>query len=160
MKQLFRTSGHINGLVTRLTIGLVILPHGLQMLFGWFNGYGFDGTMNYFTQVEGLPWIVGLLVILLQSIGSMLILAGFGGRIMALGMIGLFIGMIVTSHVDHGFFMNWAGNQKGEGFEYHLLVIGLATNLLLSGSGRYSIDHAISKMSPVQTSQQWRQAPQ
>jgi putative oxidoreductase len=145
IKSIIQTNGHISGLIFRLTLGIVILPHGCQLLLGWFGGFGFQGTMQYFTQVEGLPWIVGLVVILLQSFGALFILFGFTTRLMALGMIGLFIGMILTSHLEYGFFMNWLGNQAGEGYEFHLLVIGLTLALLVNGSGKYSIDYLLTK---------------
>jgi len=48
-------------------------------------------------------------------------------------------------HLPNGFFMNWAGNQKGEGFEYHLLVIAMAAVLVWRGSGAWSADGALSK---------------
>ncbi|WP_407527816.1 DoxX family protein [Lacibacter sp. MH-610] len=144
-KTILFTNNHISGLILRLTLGLVILPHGLQLLLGWFGGYGFSGSMSYFTGAAGLPWIVAFLVIMLQSIGALLILAGAGARLMAFAYIIMFFGMIVTAHADYGFFMNWAGNQKGEGFEYHLLVMGLAVLLMLNGSGRFSFDYFMSK---------------
>lgn len=139
------TNDHVSGILLRLTLGLVILPHGLQLLLGWFGGYGFTGSMQYFTGVAGLPWLVSFLVIILQSIGAILILAGAGVRLMALSYIIMFIGMIVTAHSDYGFFMNWDGSQKGEGFEYHLLVIGLALLLMLNGAGKFSIDYLASR---------------
>ena len=134
-------------LLLRITFAVVVLPHGCQMLFGWFGGYGFSGTMQYFTQTEGLPWLVGFAVILLEFAGSLAILAGAATRFMALGMIGLFIGMIVTSHWNHGFFMNWSGSQAGEGFEYHLLVIGIAIALLIEGAGDWSVDARFTGLS-------------
>lgn len=149
MNWLFQSGDHIRGLITRLTLGIVILPHGLQMLFGWFGGYGFSGSMAYFTDTVGLPWIVGFLVILLQSLGSLLLIAGAAARPLALAIIFLFSGMIVTSHLDYGFFMNWYGAQKGEGFEYHLLVIGLALLLMVDGAGKYSIDYLLVKNNPI-----------
>jgi putative oxidoreductase len=149
MKQLsyfFKTDEHDSGLIARITLALVILPHGAQLAFGWFGGPGFGSAMNYFTQVEGLPWIVGFSVILLQVVGTLALLSGFMGRFFAGSMILMFIGMIITSHLHHGFFMNWFGNQEGEGFEYHLLVIGLATTVLMNGSGAFSIDSKLSKI--------------
>ena len=141
----YNTSSHISGLVLRLTLGVVLLPHGCQMLLGWFGGYGFTGSMNYLTGTEGLPWIVAFAVIMLQFFGSLAILLGLWGRFFSLAMIGLFAGMIVTSHWSHGFFMNWSGSQAGEGFEYHLLAIGLSVVLLLKGSGVLSIDALLTK---------------
>lgn len=142
---LFNSTAHYSGLIIRLTLALVILPHGTQMLFGWFGGYGFSGTMQYFTQVEQLPWVIGFMVILLQTFGVLFILLGIGSRILAFGITVMFLGMIVTSHYEHGFFMNWYGTQKGEGYEYHLLVIGLALALMVSGSGSYSVDRLLVK---------------
>lgn len=141
---LFQTTEHYHGLISRLTLGSVILAHGCQMLLGWFGGYGFAGTMNYLTQTEGLPWIVAFSVIMLQFFGAIALLLGFLGRFFALGMTGLFIGMILTSHLSHGLFMNWSGTQDGEGFEYHIIAIGLSLNLLFSGSGIYSVDRMLT----------------
>lgn len=137
---IFTTNSEITGLILRITLGIIIFPHGAQKLFGWFGGYGFSGTMGYLTGTVKLPYIVGASVILLESIGSLLLIAGFGTRIVALGFIGLMIGIILTSHIKNGFFMNWTGGQAGEGYEYHLLVIGLAFALLIEGAGRFSID--------------------
>jgi putative oxidoreductase len=147
MKQLLKfsqTDNHKAGLIYRLTLGIVLLPHGCQLMLGWFGGYGFSGSMNYLTTAAGLPWLIAFLVIFLQFFGSLLILAGFGSRLIAPAIVIMFVGMIVTSHLDNGFFMNWAGNQNGEGFEFHLLVIGLALALFINGSGKYSVDRFVS----------------
>ena len=148
MKQLsllYKTNGQQAGLVARIALAIVMLPHGCQLLFGWFGGFGFTGSMTYFTQVEGLPWIVGLMVILLQSVGPVLLLLGIMGRFLAFAMTMLFFGMVATSHWQHGFFMNWMGNQQGEGFEFHVLAIGLSLATLVNGSGAYSIDAVLTK---------------
>ncbi len=142
---ILHTENHVNGLLLRLTLGIVILPHGLQLLLGWFGGFGFNGSMQYFTGSVGLPWLVAFLVIVLQSLGALLILAGVATRVMAFSTMMLFTGMIVTAHLDHGFFMNWGGNQQGEGYEYHILVIGLALLLLINGGGKFSFDYFASK---------------
>ncbi len=133
-------------LITRLTIGIVIFPHGAQKLFGWFGGYGFTGTMKYFTGMQHLPWIVGLAVILLESIGSIALILGVATRFFALGFIGEFIGIIFTVHIRYGFFMNWSGiPHRPEGYEYHLLVIGLALATLITGGGKWSVDSKLFK---------------
>jgi len=137
---LFSTNGDLTGLIIRLTLGIILFPHGAQKMLGWFGGYGFSGTMGFFTGTVNLPYVVGLAVILLEFFGSIFLIAGVGTRIIALGVIGLMIGIILTTHLPYGFFMNWAGNQGGEGFEYHLLAIGLAVALLVEGGGKYSVD--------------------
>jgi putative oxidoreductase len=130
----------------RLAVGLVILPHGLQKLAGWFGGFGFKGTMNFFTETMGLPWLVGFLVIVIESFGALALILGFATRLAALGLIAVMAGAIITTHLPVGFFMNWFGNQEGEGFEFHLLVIAMALVLLLSGGGVWSADSYFSTL--------------
>ena len=144
MKRLFQTNNDYTGLFLRLTIGLVLFPHGAQKLLGWFGGYGFTGTMHFFTDTKGLPWLVGFLVIIIEFVGSLLLLLGVGSRILAAAVAVLSVGIIFTSHVQNGFFMNWFGNQQGEGYEYFLLLIGLSIALLINGSGKLSVDELLS----------------
>jgi putative oxidoreductase len=144
MKQkLFAANDDWTGLIARLTIGLVLFPHGAQKLLGIFGGYGFSGTMNFFAGTVHLPWIIGFLVIVIEFFGSLFLIAGCGSRIWSTLIIVLMIGIIVSSHVTNGFFMNWSGTNKGEGFEYHLLMIGLALSVLVNGSGKYSVDRGL-----------------
>ena len=140
---IFQTRNDFTGLIIRLTLGLVIFPHGAQKVLGLFGGYGFSGTMSYFTETLHLPWIVAFLVILIEFVGAISFLLGFASRIWGMLTIFLFIGIIFTAHLDNGFFMNWYGNQKGEGYEYHLLIIGLALALVANGSGKLSIDQKL-----------------
>ena len=132
-------------LITRLTIGLVLFPHGAQKMLGIFGGYGFNGTMGFFTGTLHLPWLIGFLVIIIEFIGSLSLIAGIGSRIWSAAIVILMVGIIFTSHIQNGFFINWLGNQKGEGYEYHLLVIGLSLATIVNGSGKYSLDEIISK---------------
>jgi len=122
-----------------------MFPHGAQKLFGWFGGFGFTNTMTYFTQTAGLPWIIAFLIIMGESLGSLGLILGFFTRLSALGLICIMVGAIITVHIPNGFFMNWFGKQAGEGFEYHLLVIGMSIPLLISGGGKYSVDVLINK---------------
>lgn len=150
MKQkILMTTNSWSPVVLRAMLALVIFPHGAQKLFGWFGGFGFEGTMNYFTTTVGLPWVIGFLVILFESVGTFLLLIGAGTRIMAFAYLLLATGILFTSHVQHGFFLNWYGNQAGEGYEYFLLWIAMALALLISGAGKYSIDRLLVKKVPV-----------
>lgn len=142
-KKIFNTKDSFAPLATRLMLGIVIFPHGAQKLFGWFGGYGFSGTMGFFTDTMGLPWLIAFLVIILESLGALALLAGFATRIVASLYLVLAIGIILTSHIQFGFFMNWFGSQQGEGYEYFLLWVGMAISLILSGGGKYSIDKMI-----------------
>jgi putative oxidoreductase len=147
MKKLLSTNPeNITALVARLALGLVLFPHGAQKLLGWFGGYGFSGTMGFFTGNVGLPWIVGLLVILIEYFGSLFIIFGFLTRLVAFGIIGMFIGVVLSRHIHNGFFMNWyAQANKGEGLEYFYLLFGLAIIILINGGGKASVDAAIIK---------------
>jgi putative oxidoreductase len=137
-------------LIARLALGLTIFSHGAQKLLGWFGGYGFSGTMGYFTTQAHLPYIIGLLVILIEFIGSLFLIFGFLSRVAALGFIGIYIGTVATIHAANGFFMNWNMEAaKGEGWEYFILLFALAIIVLISGGGKASIDAAITKESSI-----------
>lgn len=146
MKQeIFFDRNDWTGFILRLTVGAIIFPHGAQKMLGWFGGYGFTGTMNYFTDTVHLPWIIGFLVIIIEFFGSLFLLLGIASRIWAIFFIFLMIGIIFSSHISNGFFINWSGNNKGEGYEYHLLVIGLSIAILLNGSGKFSVNRFLVK---------------
>ncbi|MGV3636710.1 MAG: DoxX family protein [Flavobacteriales bacterium] len=140
---LYSTAPGWAGTLARIVLGLVMLPHGAQKLLGLFGGYGFKGTMDFFTGTLHLPYVVGLLVIITEFFGSLSLIIGLGGRFWAVAMAVLLVGIILTSHVSNGFFMNWFGNQAGEGFEFHLLAIGLALVVAVSGSGNWSVDRLL-----------------
>lgn len=143
-KKLLRTDDDWGAFLARLTLGLVFFPHGAQKILGWYGGLGFSGTYNAFTGM-GMPGAVAALVILGEFLGAIGLIAGLLGRVAAGGIAIIMVGAIVMVHGQHGFFMNWFGNQQGEGYEYHLLAIGLALIVLCKGSGRWSIDRALSK---------------
>jgi putative oxidoreductase len=133
-------------LIARLALGLTIFPHGAQKLLGWFGGYGFQGTMGFFTTQMHLPYIVGLLVILIEFFGSLFLIFGFLTRVSAFGFIAMFLGVVSTVHASNGFFMNWNMEaSKGEGWEYFILLFGLSLIALILGGGKASVDAAISK---------------
>lgn len=142
MKQFFLQTNKQNraAFIARLTLAIILFPHGAQKLLGWYGGYGFTNTMAFFTDVKHLPYIIGLLVILIEFFGAIALLFGFATRLWSALIIAVMVGIIFSSHVEYGFFINWGGSQQGEGFEYHLLVIGLALSLVFSGGGRLSLD--------------------
>ncbi len=143
MKQLiFATNGSTSPLLLRLFLAIVLFPHGAQKLLGWFGGYGFEGTMNFFTQSEGLPWIVGFLVILIEFVAPFALVLGFATRLWSIAIFFLMLGIVITKHSQY-FFMNWFGSQPTEGMEYFLLMLGMSSSLIISGSGKYSIDKAL-----------------
>ncbi len=126
-------------LFLRVALGVMMFPHGAQKLLGWFGGYGFTGSMGYFTGTVGTPWIVGLLVILGEFFGSLMLIAGLGTRFAAASLVLIMLGAAWQLR-GNGFFMNWFGQQKGEGIELFLLAIGMALALVVLGGGRWSAD--------------------
>ena len=143
---------NISLLVMRLTLGGVIFAHGAQKLFGWFGGYGFEGTMGYFTETVGLPAAIGFLVILGESFGALALALGLFTRFMAGSIFAIMFGAMVLDHAHHGFFMDWFRNQKGEGIEFDILTFGLSFALICNGGGAYSIDSLLSKLKGVRYS--------
>jgi putative oxidoreductase len=137
-------------LLVRLILAIVVGAHGAQKLFGWFGGYGYEGTMNFFTDFIGLPYFMGLLIILAESAGMIFLALGFLSRFISAALIVIMAGAIVTTHMQHGFFMNWSGASAGEGFEFHLLIIAQAGVLLLNGAGALSVDSWIKLKSKSQ----------
>jgi len=145
MRTLFQTDEAWSSLILRVMLGIVILPHGAQKLLGLFGGFGFDGTMGFFTQQMHLPAVIAFLLIIGESFGSLGLIMGFLTRFTAASYMLIMLGAITMVHWPNGFFMNWFGKQAGEGFEYHLLGIGMSLALLIAGGGKWSVDGAIAK---------------
>jgi putative oxidoreductase len=149
MKRFLMTDeGNTVLLVQRLVLALVMLPHGAQKLLGWFGGYGFSGTMGFFTGTMHIPAPLALLVILGEFFGPLLLALGLLSRLASLGLTAIMLGAIFMSHAQYGFFMNWFGNQQGEGFEFHLLVLALSVPLLIWGGGKASLDGVLARKAP------------
>ncbi len=144
-KRLIATDDGWAPLLLRLTLGVVMFAHGAQKMLGWFGGNGFEATMGYMTGQMGLPAVIVFLVIMIEFFGSLALIAGVLARLAALGIGVEMLGAIATVHAQNGFFMNWTGQQAGEGFEYHILVLGIVAALLVLGAGRWSIDRALSR---------------
>jgi putative oxidoreductase len=131
--------------IARLVLGGVMFAHGAQKLLGWFGGYGFSGTLGYFQSALHIPATLGVIAILAEFFGGVALLLGAFGRIAALGIVVNMVVAVLTVHLPNGFFMNWAGQQAGEGYEYHLLALALALVVLIRGSGSLSIDRWLSR---------------
>jgi putative oxidoreductase len=125
--------------VLRVSLGGVVLGHGLQKVFGWFGGYGIDGTMKFFASV-GMPSVLGALVIVSDFLGSLALIAGLATRFSAAAAGAVMLGAMLLVHLPNGFFMNWGGAPRGEGYEFHLLALAMAAALVQSGGGRASLD--------------------
>jgi putative oxidoreductase len=139
-RKLVSTTNDSTLTVLRLVLGVVFLAHGAQKMLGWFGGYGFSATMGFFTQQMGIPAALAFLAIAAEFFGGLGLVVGFLGRVAAFGILSNMVVAVLMVHLPYGFFMNWAGNQKGEGFEYHLLAAGMAVALVVLGGGNLSVD--------------------
>jgi putative oxidoreductase len=144
MRSLMRTTDSVALLVIRVFLGLVFFPHGAQKVLGWFGGGGFSATLHAFTK-QGMPAPMALLVMAAEFLGSLGVLTGLLTRVASFGIASVMVGAIAMVHAQFGFFMNWFGQQKGEGFEYHLLALGMALALVVGGGGRASLDRALTR---------------
>lgn len=140
---LLNTNSSTGPLVARLVLGLVMFPHGAQKVFGWFGGHGFAGTMQFFTGTMHIPALFAFLAIAAEFAGALGLIVGLLSRVAAFGVASVMV-VAIFMHTANGFFMNWTGNQKGEGFEYHLLAIGLALVVMIQGAGKASLDGLIA----------------
>jgi putative oxidoreductase len=144
IRKLLATNNDVLPLILRLTLGLVMFPHGAQKMLGWFGGAGFSATMQGMTGM-GLPGVIVFLVIVAEFFGALGLITGFLTRFSAFGIAMVMLGAVATVHAKFGFFMNWFGQQQGEGFEYHLLVIGMSLALLVVGGGKWALDGVVAR---------------
>jgi putative oxidoreductase len=152
LRKLLVTDDNAATIILRLVLGTVFFAHGAQKMLGWFGGYGFSGTMGYFTGTAHIPAVFAFLAIAAEFFGGLGLIFGFLTRIAAFGISVNMLVAIATVHGSMGFFMNWTGAQKGEGFEYHLLVLAMTAFLMIRGAGAFSIDRAITTTSLAQRS--------
>jgi putative oxidoreductase len=144
IRKLIATNDHTATAIIRLALGMVFFAHGAQKMLGWFGGFGFSRTIGFFTASMHIPAPLAFLAIAAEFFGGIGLILGFFTRVAAFGIAVNMLVAIATVHTAFGFFMNWTGAQKGEGFEYHLLVVAMTVFLMMRGAGAFSIDHAIA----------------
>jgi putative oxidoreductase len=144
--RLLRTADNPGPALARLTLAFVFFPHGAQHVLGWLGGYGFHGTLQWMTGTLGFPAPLAVLALITELVAPVALLVGLGGRVAALGLVGLMLGALST-HWSNGFFMNWFGSLPAgqEGYEYHILAMALASTVVLQGSGAWSLDRILGR---------------
>jgi putative oxidoreductase len=147
MRRFFATDDSLTLTVQRLIVAAVMFPHGAQKLFGWFGGLGIEGTQGFFATL-GIPSGLGLLVILGESLGALALALGLATRLSAFGISAAMLGAMQMVHAPNGFFMNWFGNQAGEGLEFGILMLGLSLPLVVRGGGRFALDRGVCDRLP------------
>src|SRR5438445_9285659 len=130
--------------ILRLVLGVIFFAHGAQKMLGWFGGYGFTGTMGFFTGVLHIPAVFAFLAIAAEFFGGLGLIFGLLTRLASFGVFCNMIVAVAMIHGQFGFWMNWTGAQKGEGYEYHLLLLAASALLMIRGAGAASVDHLLS----------------
>lgn len=143
LRAIMETSDDRIPMLGRLALGIVILPHGAQNLFAWFGGPGIEGALGEYLAL-GIPAFLGWMAIVIQFFGGVALIIGFLGRVAAFAIALVLLAAVVTLHWSVGFFMNWNGALKGEGFEFHILAVTLAVIVIVRGSGALSVDRALT----------------
>jgi len=144
LRKLLATDGSSGAAILRIVLGIVFFAHGSQKMLGWFGGYGFNGTMGYFENTMHIPAFLAFLAIAAEFFGGLGLLLGLLTRVTAFGIAVNMLVAIATVHYKFGFFANWTGAQKGEGYEFHLLVLAICAFLMIKGAGAASLDRKVS----------------
>jgi putative oxidoreductase len=144
IRKLIVTDNDIATTIVRLVLGVVFFAHGAQKMLGWFGGYGFSGTMGFFTGMMHIPAPFAFLAIAAEFFGGLGLIVGLLTRVAAFGIFCNMVVAIAMVHHNFGLFMNWTGAQKGEGYEYHLLALAITVFLMIRGGGTASVDRLLS----------------
>ncbi len=133
-------------LFLRVSLGVIFFAHGAQKVLGWFGGYGWSGTLQFFTQTLHIPAPLAVLVFLTEFLGSIALFVGVLTRWAALLLAGEMIVAALLFHLPNGFFLNWTLTPNvGHGIEYNVALIGATLALIILGGGHLSVDAALKK---------------
>jgi len=130
--------------LARIILGIIFFAHGSQKVFGWFGGPGLRQTLRTLTGFVGLPTIIALAAVGAEFVGGAALILGLVARVSALVIAVNMLAAIFVVHGKYGLFMNWFGDRKGHGIEYHLLAIALAIVIIAKGAGAFSLDGLLS----------------
>jgi putative oxidoreductase len=144
LRKLLATDNDASTTILRLVLGVIFFAHGAQKMLGWFGGYGFAGTMGFFTGVMHIPAPFAFLAIAAEFFGGLGLIFGLLTRVAAFGILSNMVVAVAMVHHQFGLFMNWTGAQKGEGYEYHLLVLAITVALMVRGAGAASVDRLLA----------------
>ena len=145
LRRLISTQNDAAVTLLRLVLGVVFFAHGAQKALGWFGGYGFSATISSFTEKMHIPMVFALLAVAAEFLGGIGLLVGLLTRVAAFGIAVNMAVAIATLHYRFGFFANWTGTQRGEGIEFHILVLGITVFLMVKGAGALSVDRLMSR---------------
>jgi putative oxidoreductase len=140
---LFSTDPDWTLTVIRVVLGAVFFAHGAQKVLGWFGGAGFKETLRTMHEFLHLPVPLALLAMSSEFLGGVGLMFGLLSRVAAIGICVTMLSAIVMVHGRNGLFMDWLGDRKGHGIEYHLLAIAMAIAIVVRGAGAASLDRLV-----------------
>lgn len=139
LNRLLASDNGTGALALRVPVGIIFAAHGAQKLFGWFGGYGLEGTGQFFGSIGLHP---GLLMALLagaaEFFGGLALVAGLLVRPAAASLAFAMLVAIFAVHFSKGFFMATGG------YEYALALFAASLSLMFSGAGRLSVDRILA----------------
>ncbi|HLZ44756.1 MAG TPA: DoxX family protein [Gemmatimonadales bacterium] len=125
-------------LILRLVVGLTMVAHGTQKLFGWFGGHGLKGTGGFLEQLGFVPGRRNALFAgLAEFTGGLLLALGLVTPLAAMLIVSVMFVAVATVHVKHGYF------NHNQGYEYNLTIVAAAVSLAMIGAGPVSLDAAL-----------------
>lgn len=140
INKVFATNAGWGAVALRVPVGVIFAAHGAQKLFGWFGGYGLQGTAGWLESIGLAP---GILMALLaggaEFFGGLALIVGVLTRPAAFALVIAMLVAIFKVHFANGLFM------ANNGYEFGLALLAASVALLISGAGRASVDELISQ---------------
>ncbi|MDX1457741.1 MAG: DoxX family protein [Marinobacter sp.] len=139
IQQALSTNAGFGALALRIPAGIIFMAHGAQKLFGWFGGYGLEGTGQWMASIGLEPgYLMALGAGSAEFFGGLALLIGLLVRPAAVVLAFTMVVAIVTVHLANGLFMS------NNGYEFGLALLAISVSLAFTGAGRASVDRALS----------------
>ena len=139
IKNITRSTAGFSTLALRVPVGIIFMAHGAQKLFGWFGGYGLEGTGQWMASIGMEPGVLmAFMAGSAELFGGLFILLGLLTRPAAVVLAFTMVIAIASVHISNGLFM------ANNGYEFALALLAITVSLSISGSGRVGIDNAIA----------------
>jgi len=140
LTKVFSSNAGLGALALRVPVGIIFAAHGAQKLFGWFGGYGLEGTGGWMDSIGLSPGIVmAFLAGSAEFFGGLALIVGALTRPAAFALTIAMVVAIFSVHINNGLFMS------NNGYEFGLALLAAAVSLLFSGAGKASVDALIAK---------------
>ena len=137
--RILATEAQLGSLALRLPVGIIFMAHGAQKLFGWFGGYGLEGTGQWMASIGLEPgYLMALLAGSGEFFGGLAILLGLLTRPAAVALAFTMVVAIFTVHIGNGLFMS------NNGYEFGLALLSASVALVALGGGSWSLDRVLA----------------